>query len=333
MLNVITVNGTTKGFRSEKGKCSDSCGYRGKDQMWCNILNDWDYCTPSNPCDTSEKINHCCNKWSEKIGHNLKALMKVMRFASRRGNSGFTLRSILQDPTDKLFYPLKDKTTERKVDKNSFLPWCNLRNDEEKVNSYDKSSCKLSQPVFTDIGMCHSFNPTPVADVLKPSYYRQSFIEGYREDLLSNEKLHMGVKSGKALDFYLLGTKHREKTEVQANIFTNENYDIDISKFLVGVSNKHQYIDMKAISETIRAGYHETWKIQAMEIVPSNDLRDVPIAKRKCKFEDEIEGMEIFKIYSQAACEFEFKVKKARDICNCVPWYIPTGSMSRYEYE
>ena len=313
--------------------CDDSCDYRGKDHMWCNVRNSWDYCTPSNPCDASKKGSHCCNKWSEKIGHNLKALMKIMRFATRRGNSGFTLKSILQNSTNSLFYPFKeDETSKRKVDQNSLIPWCNLRNNEDKLNKYKESSCKLFQPVFTDIGMCHSFNPTPVADVLRPSYYRDSFVDAFREDLMSNEKLHMGIKSGKALDFYPLGTYHRQKTEAQTNILMSsyENYDIDISEFLVGVSNKHQYIDMKAISETIRAGYHVTWKIQAMEIVPSNDLRDVPIANRKCKFEDEIDGMQIFKIYSQAACEFEFKVKKARDICNCVPWYIPTGSMSRY---
>ena len=142
----------------------------------------------------------------------------------------------------------------------------------------------------------------------------------------------MGVKSGKALDFYLMGTYHRRKVEQQeVNLMSDyENFDTDISKFLVGVSNKNQYIDMNAISENFRAGYHVTWKIQAMEIVPSDDLRDVPIVKRKCKFQDEVEGLQIFSIYSQAACEFEFKVKKARDICNCVPWYIPTGSMSRY---
>ena len=78
-LNVITVHGYTKGFRGFAiEKCNDSCGYRGKDHMWCNIGNDWDYCTPSYPCDASKKSSHCCNKWSEKIGHNLKALMKIM---------------------------------------------------------------------------------------------------------------------------------------------------------------------------------------------------------------------------------------------------------------
>ena len=298
--------------------------------MWCNILGDWDYCTPSNPCQASKKSNHCCNKWSDKIGHNLKSLMKIMRFASRRGNSGFTLKSILPNPTDKLFYPLKDETSKRKVDKNSLLPWCILENDEEKYNFFDRSSCELFQPVFTDVGMCHSFNPTPVADMLKPSYYSQSFIEAYGEDLLPNEKLHMGIKSGKALDFYLMGSTYRQKYEAQTKGFMSSiKNDIDISKFLVGISNKHQYIDMKDISKTILSGYHVIWEIQAMEIVPTSQLHDIPIAKRKCKFENEIEDMQIFKIYSQAACEFEYKVKNAKDVCNCVPWYIPTGSMSR----
>ena len=78
------------------------------------------------------------------------------------------------------------------------------------------------------------------------------------------------------------------------------------------------------------AGYKVTFSIQAMEIVPSEDLRDISIKSRKCKFYDEIEGLEIFKTYSKPACEFEFRVKKAKDYCQCVPWYIPSQSKLRY---
>ena len=50
-----------------------------------------------------------------------------------------------------------------------------------------------------------------------------------------------------------------------------------------------------------------------------------------CKFDDETEGLEIFASYSQAACEFELKVKEAQSICRCRTWYIPSSAKSRYD--
>ena len=300
--------------------------------MWCNVLDSWDYCFPFDPMSQDTENNHCINKWSKKIGHNLKALMKVLRFASHRGNSGFTLESLFLKEIS-LVYPLKDEIPSRKVDIHSMIPWCNLENDNEKLNFFDEESCRLFQPVITDLGMCHSFNPTPVLDVLKPSYFTESFNAAYEEDLPQNNTIHMGVNSGKTLDFYLLGGYHRKNMAIpdyenNMNDFGYVSYGDHvktISKFLVGVSNSHHYIDMKAIGEKIKAGYHTTWKVQAMEIVPAHDLQDIPIEQRKCRFESEVMGLEVFKSYSQAICEFEFKTKKARDVCKCVPWYVPVN--------
>ena len=60
-----------------------------------------------------------------------------------------------------------------------------------------------------------------------------------------------------------------------------------------------------------------------MEIVPSEDLHDVPVAKRKCKFDDETEDLEIFSKYSQSTCEMECKIKQTASVCKCYPWFIP----------
>ena len=51
-------------------------------------------------------------------------------------------------------------------------------------------------------------------------------------------------------------------------------------------------------------------------------LESYSIAKRKCRFAHEIEGLRLFKVYTQNNCVFECKMERARAACGCVPWYI-----------
>ena len=288
-------------------------------------------------CKTNDCLKFCCNNsWSKRIGNNLKALMRIMRFSSRRGKSGFTFNSILPNnySTKALIYPIrKGYFSKENIDIYTLLPWCNLINDNYKENLFDVASCQLFQPVFTDLGMCHSFNPAPALNMLKPSYFKESFADAFNEDLKQEDKgkILNAIEVGEGLDFYLLGRNHRQFMEKYLR--PKEEYASSrksITNFLVALSNQFAYFGMKDIKKTIKAGYHVTWNVQAMENVPTEDLHDIPIYKRNCRMTDEIEGMEIFQTYSQSACEFEFKITRARDVCNCVPWYIPVNSMSRY---
>ena len=52
----------------------------------------------------------CCNRWTNKIGHNLESIMKVMRFAMSRGKS------------------IKNKKYQNQLDLNTMIPWCKITN-------------------------------------------------------------------------------------------------------------------------------------------------------------------------------------------------------------
>ena len=84
------------------------------------------------------------------------------------------------------------------------------------------------------------------------------------------------------------------------------------------------YFDMDAVGSTIQAGYHTTIKVQAMEVVPSQDLQTLSYEERGCRFKHEIEDLELFSSYSQSACEFEYRLKSAEEVCRCTPWYYPS---------
>ena len=83
------------------------------------------------PCRNEEKeADSCCLFWTKKMGNNLEAMMKVMRFANRRGRPKYDLYSIVSNGTTKILqYTLKDmreKGKSSKFDLTSIIPMCFL---------------------------------------------------------------------------------------------------------------------------------------------------------------------------------------------------------------
>ena len=260
-----------------------------------------------------------CPNWAAKMGNNLEAIMKVMRFASRRGRSSFDLYSIVPNGTrNVLEYPLSLKVVERyrskKLDVNAMIPVCFLKSTNEGTyhkEMYGMSSCEYFQPVFTDFGMCHAFNPTPVIDLLQKSYFSESFFSAYQHDLILNGSIYNGSESGDSFKFYLLGNHRIRHTSHGRGQLGSELLP---STFHFGLSNKDEYFSMRSSNQIIPAGHKMTWKLQAMEIIPSPDMNDISINSRKCRLPHETDGLKIFKSYTKSACEYEFRLKKARNI-------------------
>ena len=143
----------------------------------------------------------------------------------------------------------------------------------------------------------------------------EDFQKAFNSDMSENPKIWngsgYGLKNG--LEFYLFDSSVRRIALTKENPAT----------FHMSLSTMDNYFDMIGTSEKIPAGYHTIWKVQAMEIVPSDALHEVPMSKRKCKFADEISGLEIFKVYSKKACQLECQIKQAAKICGCYPWFTP----------
>ena len=240
--------------------------------------------------------------------------MNVMRFAAGRGKSRLKVDRFMERVLENLQYSLRDLTKDELevVDYQAIIPWCDL-NQQKASNKLAIDSCNLFEPVVTDMGLCHAFNPTPVQKLLTQSYFKDAFHEVFKSDLNPNSTIFKGTGSGtsQALDFFVLMKDTPQKER-------------DSNTIWMGLSTHNGYFDMKSVSQPIKPGYHTTWKVQAMEIWPSKDLHDIPIDKRHCRFEDEAENLVLFDSYSQEACEFEKRILKAEEDCRCVPWYIPS---------
>ena len=261
------------------------------------------------PCKI--KNGKCCAEnfgtYTKFMGQNLLAMMKVMRFAVGRGRSSMNITKLIRNVEKWNKYPMNPEKNEYQ-DASSMIPICNL-------NRADQLGCNLFDPIITDIGICHSFNPTQTQHLLKPSYFKESFNEAFKEDLNTNEIIHNGTGSGEdhSLTLYLFDSSFRR---------LRKGYQIPYA-FQMLMSSKNNYFNMKRESQRVKPGYNILWKVQALEVIPSEDLQDVPYRKRKCKFSHEVEGMDSFNVYSQTACEFDCQIKKAFEFCQCYPWFIP----------
>ena len=132
-----------------------------------------------------------------------------------------------------------------------------------------------------------------------------------------------GTRYGKShtLEFILIGNTVRRK------VIPPENS----KPFIVSLTSNLDFFGMHDYSADVihelKPGYLTNIEVQAMEIRPSLNLRDIPFDRRGCRFEDEVDGLEIFQKYSQSACEFEFRIKSGEQFCRCVPWYIPSKNL------
>ena len=286
------------------------------------------------PCKDNMKEDMCCLFWTKKMGNNLEAMMKVMRFANRRGRPKYDLYSIVSNGTTKILqYTLKDmreKGKSSKFDLTSIIPMCFFQEmDEDTYHKeiYSESSCQHFQPVITDKGMCQAFNALPVSNIIIPSYFTESFNNAYQHDLINDGMLHMGRQSGDSFIFYLLGNYRARVTQHGKGLF---NEEMGPSVFMLGISNANEYFDLQASRKIIPAGNRLTISIRSMEVVPTKGMKDVSIESRKCRLPEENQDLKIFKSYSKAACEFEFRLFKAQETCQCVPWDMPWHSNERY---
>ena len=56
----------------------------------------------------------------------------------------------------------------------------------------------------------------------------------------------------------------------------------------------------------------------------SDEIVDLPVERRSCKFITEPNTLGMFKTYAHKSCIFECMYKNAKDWCGCVPWSYPT---------
>ena len=132
----------------------------------------------------------------------------------------------------------------------------------------------MFDPVVTDTGICHSFNAEPSLKLLTPSYFTKSFKSAFGPNMSVGPEIVKGDGSGEqnAFEFYVF-----DKAGLLEHKSNEKIRDDHRFSYYISLSSKDNYFDANSNGQEILPGYLLKWKVNAMEIDSSKEIRDVPI--------------------------------------------------------
>lgn len=174
----------------------------------------------------------------------------------------------------------------------SLIPLC--RNNSRGILKL----CSDFKPALTNDGICFTRNGGQTDTVFKSTPYmemfKRSFIPGRDKDPVLNNR-----GSGPQFQFSFLIDGDRTmdlKKGVDWNSTEALTYNLAIHP-TKNMADVQQIFDVT--STQILAGYRTIIKVKGIDFVSEQQIDDIDISKRKCKFEDENEELRVFKWYSR----------------------------------
>ena len=70
-------------------------------------------------------------------------------------------------------------------------------------------------------------------------------------------------------------------------------------------------------------GHSSTVYITPKARVIDQSGKELAEAERNCRLDEDTDNLDIFNVYTKAACMFECKLKQSMKRCACVPWNSP----------
>ena len=194
---------------------------------------------------------------------------------------------------------------------------------EENVITMTFENCNLFRRSFTTQGLGYTFNNEVEGKLIKKKFRSSEFSQN-----IKRKPSHM-KSTGSEHSLTVIIDSNAEEVEKYENI-TGNTQDGDLvhkpKEILVSLHNPKEPADtffIPATSIKIPLGYSTTFFItpNARDIDESG--RDLEETKRKCRLMEDTKDLNIFNIYSKAACLFECKMRLSFKKCGCVPWNYP----------
>ena len=176
------------------------------------------------------------------------------------------------------------------------------------ANMSHDADCPGWKPMFTNRGICYSYNGKSTSELFEKNTYQDIFERAY-DVKETNWTIHnvAGLGDHFTYKFYL-------------NNLAKKNQRIP---FRLGILNADNPFDIENNNILLEPGEKMSVLVNARIQVANADLRDLDIETRKCKFLDETQGLTIMKQYTKDGCVFECMIKMAKEECGCIPWNFP----------
>ena len=90
----------------------------------------------------------------------------------------------------------------------------------------------------------------------------------------------------------------------------------------------HDIQDFSMRSLSLSPGYEHTIELSLNGQNSTETFQNLPLADRKCRFENEVLEGSAFKVYSQDSCKYECQVSEVFRECQCMPWDFIHGNIT-----
>eukprot|EP00095_Tigriopus_kingsejongensis_P009175 maker-scaffold145_size311916-snap-gene-1.10 protein:Tk09175 transcript:maker-scaffold145_size311916-snap-gene-1.10-mRNA-1 annotation:"GE16304" len=265
-------------------------------------------------------IQGCC-RMRERFENELELILKIMQHGQQPPvfrSSIPELGMVQRDASLALPYTLVgDSSRPAKVNLNPRVFECQYN----KIPSYPTpNNCNWFSRSFTDEGIGYSFNTGPFWDHHQVTDYNSLFYRNmFPDERISWDKIAIPETSGKdyglsmtlQLNDYLATA---EKVLKQGRVFP---------VFKVAIHDPNTPADLRSGGIEIEPGYLSTFLITPSETATSEAVKELEPTRRECRFKSEIEGLKIFKQYTQTGCILECKLTAGAAKCGCIPWNYP----------
>ena len=232
---------------------------------------------------------------------------------------------------------------------NQLSPGQNVNFSKNQLH-YGYSFCNNAKQTITDEGVCTTFNSPDYSQLYSESMnvlersHDQSYNwkEIYPEETISRtyeEGILLVLDSWTFEGFY---RRNRDESlllngrETSLESFESNNYKIILH-------DKNEVPNFKSYETTVIPLVEPARSLNEMQMTVDSvkaykvridaevrdaeeNVRSKTVAKRNCKFHDEISDLVFFKVYSRQNCLFECKIKIAARTCGCTPWNFPASN-------
>ncbi len=230
----------------------------------------------TNPC---QQVNGtCCPLKKLKTSNQLSKVMSVMKYASRRGNSHYSINEVLGILKTSSYagweQRLRPVMKEMGLypDLETFMPYCQLQRGGNRlmVTTYGihlyYPECDIATPVVTNKGLCYGFNAVHPKNLLNISPFRQAIGKAFKSELLAH-KLHsaFGGENEQGLVFFL--DKQRVLSPEQLGDIVT-----DVGHFSVSINNLANSFNIKSHVSRVRTGFQTEIEVSVREISVSQGV-------------------------------------------------------------
>ena len=198
------------------------------------------------------------------------------------------------------------------------------------------SCAAIFSPHPTDHGMCCSFNMKKAEEIFQKGPYPDIISS------LQNSDNAASFTDSSAPTWYTAG--HEPTTlpgrnkglflmlDAHMDQFATASIDSDYDQFSAVVNPSGSFPMMSVEGIEIKPGHLNIINLAGSRVDAENDMRDMSVEDRQCKFSDESSDLQIHQRYTYSNCIFECSVIYARDQMQtlgndshaCIPWFFPT---------